>query len=191
MDFHLNPDVLTAIMDAVLEHRLAVAERALEEIGDFIDVVSCSDDIADQRGPIVSPATYREFIKPRHRRFFDMIHDKTDAKLLFHTCGSIIKLIPDLIEIGVDFVNPVQVSAKGMNDTAHLKSEFGKDIGFWGGVDNLNVLPNGTPEDVRAEVRRRINDLSADGGYILSAIHNIQPDVPPENIVAIFDAIQD
>ena len=189
MDFHLNPDILCAIMDAVLEQRLAVAARAIELVSDLVDVVSCSDDVADQRGPIVSPDTYRKFIKPRHRRFFEMIHSRTNAKVLFHTDGSIIKLLPDLIEIGVDFINPVQVSAKDMDDTAHLKQEYGNEIGFWGGIDNLQVLPNGTPDDVRAEVKRRVEDLGSNGGYVLAAVHNIQPDVPPENVVALFDAV--
>jgi len=98
------------------------------------------------------------------------------------------KLIPDFIEIGIDFINPVQVSAAGMDDTARLKREFGVEIGFWGGIDNVHVLPQGTPEQVGAEVERRIRDLGPDGGYVLAAVHNIQPDVPAENIVAIYDA---
>ncbi len=187
-DFYLNPDVLGAIMDAILERRLAVAARAVEAVGDIVDVVSCSDDVADQRGPMVSPETYRKFIKPRHRRFFDMIHSRTEAKVLFHTDGSVIKLLPDFIEIGINFMNPVQVSAHEMDDTARLKREFGDELGFWGGIDNVRVLPYGTPEDVRAEVSRRISDLGKDGGYVLAAVHNIQPDVPPENIVALFDS---
>ncbi len=188
MDFYLNPDILSAAMDSVLERRLAIAARAVEAVGDLVDVVSCSDDVADNRGPMVSLDTYRHFIKPRHRRFFDMIHAKTDAKVLFHSDGSLFELLPEFIDIGVDFINPVQVSAKGMDDTARLKREFGDKIGFWGGIDNLRVLPDGTPDDVRAEVKRRVEDLGSNGGYVLAAVHNIQPDVPPENIVAIFDA---
>ncbi len=187
-DFHLNPGVLTAIMDAVLERRMAVAESAIAAVGDIVDVISCSDDVADQRGPMVSPDTYRKFIKPRHRRFFDMVHSRSDAKVLFHSDGSLPKLLPDFIEIGIDFINPVQVSAAGMDDTARLKREFGQDIGFWGAIDNVRVLPYGTPDDVRAEVQRRIRDLGPGGGYVLGAVHNIQPDVPPENIVALFDS---
>lgn len=187
-DFHLNPGVLTAIMDAVLERRMAVAESAIAAVGDIVDVISCSDDVADQRGPMVSPDSYRKFIKPRHRRFFDMVHSRSDAKVLFHSDGSLPKLLPDFIEIGIDFINPVQVSAAGMDDTARLKREFGRDIGFWGAIDNVRVLPYGTPDDVRAEVQRRIRDLGPGGGYVLGAVHNIQPDVPPENIVALFDS---
>lgn len=189
-DFHLNPKILSAIMDAVLERRMAVAEEAIAAVGDIVDVISCSDDVADQRGPMVSPEMYRKFIKPRHRCFFDMVHARSNAKVLFHTDGSLLKLLPDFVEIGIDFINPVQVSAAGMDDTAHLKREFGRDIGFWGAIDNVRVLPCGTPDDVRAEVLRRIRDLGPDGGYVLAAVHNIQPDVPPENIVAIFDTAQ-
>lgn len=190
MDFYLNPDVLCTIMDAVLERRMAVAAQAVEAVGDLVDVVSCSDDVADQRGPIVSPATYRQFIKPRHRQFFDLIHAKTDAKVLFHTDGAILELLPDFIEIGIDFVNPVDVNAAGM-DTAHLKREFGNQIGFWGGIDNKRALPAGTQADVRAEVARRIRDLAPGGGYVLAAVHNIQVDVPPENVVAMFDTARE
>lgn len=190
MDFHLNPDVLCAIMDAILERRMAVAERAVDAVGDIVDVVSCSDDVADQRGPMVSPASYRTFIKPRHRRFFDMIHARTNAKVLFHTDGSLPKLLPDFIEIGIDFINPVQVSAHDMDDTARLKREFGDELGFWGAIDNVRVLPHGTPQDVHAEVRRRVHDLGQNGGYVLAVVHNIQPDVPPENIVAVYDAVR-
>jgi uroporphyrinogen decarboxylase len=106
---------------------------------------------------------------------------------LFHSCGSVYKLLPDFIEIGVDFINPVQVSCGDM-ETDRLKREFGADLGFWGAIDSMHVLPTGTPDDVRAEVERRINDLGQDGGYVLAAVHNLQHDVPVENIVALYDA---
>jgi uroporphyrinogen decarboxylase len=187
LDLALQPDLLCALMDKILDYRLVVAERAIKEVADLVDVVSTSDDVADQRGPIVSPDMYRRYIKPRHKRFFDVIHSSTSAKLLFHSCGSVYKLLPDFIEIGVDFINPVQVSCKDM-DTARLKREFGADLGFWGAIDSMQVLPGGTPDDVRTEVERRIGDLGPGGGYVLAAVHNIQHDVPVENIVAMFDA---
>ncbi|MCZ7583629.1 MAG: hypothetical protein M5R36_10035 [Deltaproteobacteria bacterium] len=143
--------------------------------------------MADQRGPIVSPQMYRDYIKPRHRRFFDMIHASTRAKLLFHSCGSVYKLLPDFVDIGVDLINPVQVSCSDM-DTARLKREFGDDLGFWGAIDSQEVLPHGTPEQVRAEVERRLHDLGPGGGYMLAAVHNLQHDVPVENICALYDA---
>ena len=187
LDLALQPELMCSLMDKVLEYRLAVAERAITEVADLIDVVSTSDDVADQRGPLVSPDMYRKYIKPRHKRFFDLIHAHTDAKLLFHSCGSVYRLLPDFIDIGVDFINPVQVSCNDM-ETDRLKREFGADLGFWGAIDSMHVLPNGTPEAVRAEVENRIRDLGPGGGYILASVHNVQHDVPVENVVAMYDA---
>jgi uroporphyrinogen decarboxylase len=143
--------------------------------------------MAFQDGPMMSMDLYRKMIKPYHRRLFGYIKSRTPAKILYHTCGSVAHLIPDIIEMGVDALNPVQVSAKGM-DTRALKREFGRDLSFWGAVDTQRVLPFGTPEEVAAEVRRRIGDLGAGGGYVLCAVHNIQADVPPENICAMYDS---
>ena len=188
--FILEPDLLSALMDAILELRMVVTQQALSEVGDLIDVVSCSDDVADKRGPMVSHDMYCEFIKPRHDRYLKMIKKHTSAKILYHSCGAVAQMIPDFIDMGVDFINPVQVSAADM-DTARLKKEYGKHIGFWGAVDTIQVLPFGTPEEVKDEVKRRIKDLAPDGGFVLAAVHNIQPDVPPENIVAMFDAARE
>jgi uroporphyrinogen decarboxylase len=187
LDLALQPELMCSLMDKILDCRLAVTERALAAVGDLIDVVSSSDDVADQRGPIVSPDMYRRIIKPRHKRFFDMIHAHTDAKVLFHSCGAVYRLLPDFIEIGVDVINPVQVSCNDMQ-TDRLKREFGSELVFWGAVDSMVVLPNGTPDDVRAEVEHRIRDLGPGGGYILASVHNLQHDVPAENVVAMFDA---
>lgn len=187
MDLILEPDLLDALMDALLEIRMEIARRALAEVGDLIDVVSCSDDIADQRGPIMSPKLYQKFIKPRHRRYFDLLRASTSATILYHSCGAVSTLIPDFIDLGIPFINPVQVSAAGM-DTARLKCEYGDQIGFWGAVDTMHVLPFGTADKVRAETQRRIRDLGTGGGYVLAAVHNIQPDVPPQNIVAMCEA---
>jgi uroporphyrinogen decarboxylase len=189
LDFALQPDLMCSLMDKILDYRLVVTGRVIQEVGDLIDVVSTSDDVADQRGPLVSPAMYQKVIKPRHKRFFDLIHAGTDAKLLFHSCGSVYRLLPDFIDIGVDFINPVQVSCNDM-ETDRLKREFGADLGFWGAIDSMHVLPTGTPDDVRAEVEKRIRDLGPDGGYVLAAVHNLQHDVPVENIVALYDVAQ-
>ncbi len=186
MDMLLAPDLMGALLDAILELRLDILRQALDEVGDLIDVVSCADDIADQRGPILSPAVYKKIIQPRLARYFDTIHAKTDAKILFHSCGSVVKLLPGFIDMGIDFINPVQVSANGM-DPAALKKQYGDQLGFWGGVDTMHVLPFGNESDVRDEVRKRIRDLAPGGGYILTAVHNIQPDVPPQNIFAMYD----
>jgi uroporphyrinogen decarboxylase len=126
-------------------------------------------------------------VKPKQRRLVEAIKRKTNAKLFYHSCGASCELIPDLIELGFDILNPVQVSARGM-DTKGLKAEFGKDIVFWGGgVDTQRVLPFGTPEQVAEEVKRRIDDLAPGGGFVFAAVHNIQAFVPPENVVAAFD----
>ncbi len=189
MDLILAPDVIGALMDAILEIRLEILERALAEVGDLIDVVSCSDDVADQRGPQMSLALYRRLIKPRHARYLRLIRERTGATLLYHSCGAVADLIPDFLDMGIQALNPVQVSARGM-DPARLKAAYGDDLAFWGGIDTMHTLPHGSPDDVRAEVRRRIQELGPDG-YILAAVHNIQPDVPPENIVAMYDAARD
>jgi len=166
--------------------RLEIARRALAEVGDLIDLVSCADDVADQRGPIMSLRTYRKLLKPRHGRYIALLRQLTAAPVFFHSCGSVVDLLPDFIDMGIEVLNPVQVTARGM-DPARLKASFGKDLVFCGGIDSMRVLPFGTPDEVRAEVRRRIHELGEDGGYILTAVHNIQPDVPPENIAAMYE----
>jgi uroporphyrinogen decarboxylase len=136
---------------------------------------------------MVRPDLYRRLIKPKQKRLVDAIKKKTNAKLFYHSCGATFDLVPDLIEIGFDILNPVQVSAKGM-DTKRLKATYGKDITFWGGgVNTQHLLPFGKPEQVVDEVKRRIDDLAPGGGFVFAAVHNIQPFVPPANIVAAFD----
>jgi uroporphyrinogen decarboxylase len=188
MDFILQPDLIEYLLDTILDVRIAVAVNVLKEVGDIIDVVASSDDVAENRGSIVSPEMYRKFIKPRHRKYFDSLRSHTSAKIHFHTCGSVEKMIPDFIDLGIDAINPVQVSAGNMDNTAWLKREYGDKITFWGAIDNVQVLPHGSPEQVKLEVKKRINDLGPGGGYVLAAIHNIQPDVSPENIVTMFDS---
>lgn len=187
MDLILDPKLIEALMDAILEIQLAEAESALALVGDLVDIVSTSDDVAGQNGPVISPDMYRRFIKPRHKKFFDLVHSLTAGKVLFHSCGSVYALLGDFIDIGIDILNPVQVSAAEM-DAARLKKEYGDRLVFWGGIDTQRVLPYGTPAEVRHEVRSRIDDLAPGGGYVLTAVHNIQPDVPPENICAMYES---
>ena len=166
-------------------------EIALAEAGEHVDVVNEADDFAGQFRMLISPAMYRKIVKPLHKELFDFIHARTKAKLFFHSCGAIRPVIGDLIEIGVDILNPVQVSATGM-DSAELKREFGKDITFWGGgVDTQRVLGDGTPEDVRTDTRKRIEDLAPGGGFVFATVHNIQGNVPAENIMAMWEALQE
>jgi uroporphyrinogen decarboxylase len=187
MDLALAPDLIGALMDAILEIRLEILNRALDLVGDLVDIVSTADDVADQRGPAMSLDMYRRIIKPRHARYLRTIRDRTDAMLFFHSCGSVVDLLPDFVDMGIQVLNPVQVSARGM-DTVTLKRDWGDKLAFCGAIDTLRVMPFGTPDDVRAEVRRRIRDLGEGGGYVVTAVHNIQPDVPPENIVAMYEA---
>ncbi len=187
MDLKLDPKLAGAVMDAVLEVNLTIALAAIKLVGDQVDIIRTSDDIGHQRGPMVSLELYRELIKPRQKRYFQAIHDATKAKVFYHSCGSVYALMGDLIDVGVDILNPVQVAAAEM-DTARLKREFGDRIVFSGAIDTQRVLPFGSPADVAAEVRRRVADLAPGGGYILGAVHNVQPDVPPQNVVALYEA---
>jgi uroporphyrinogen decarboxylase len=190
-DFAANPKLAEKFMDRVLEMQIAYWGKVFDTIGDAIDVAGTADDFAGQYGLLISPRAYRSLAKPRHKALFDFIHSRSKAKVFFHSCGSIRQVIPDLIEIGCDILNPVQVSATGM-DSAELKKEFGKDITFWGGgIDTQHVLGDGTVEEVRADTRRRIEDLAPGGGFIFATVHNIQGNVPPQNIMAMWETLQE
>ena len=180
-----------AFLEKTLEIQMAYWGRMIEEIGDLIDVAATADDFSGQQGLLFSPDTYRRLVKPRHARLFDLIHTRSNAKVFFHSCGSVRTAIPDLIDAGVDILNPVQVSARGM-DSAELKREYGRELVFWGGgVDTQHVLGGGTPQEVRDEVRRRVTDLMSDGGFVFNTVHNIQANVPPENIIAMWETLQE
>lgn len=185
-DLILNPSFFQALMERIADLWIQMAKDEFDAVGEKIDICFYGDDMAFQNGPMMSMDLYRKMIKPHHRRLFSYIKSRSSAKILYHTCGSVAHLIPDLIEMGVDALNPVQVSAKGM-DTQKLKQEFGQDIAFWGAIDTQRVLPFGTPQEVAGEVRRRIDDLGQGGGYLLCAVHNIQADVSPENICTMYD----
>jgi uroporphyrinogen decarboxylase len=174
------------LMEMVLEMQLVKMERYLDEVGEYIDVVCVGDDFAGQQAPLISPALFRASIKPYLKRYFELIKRKTSAPLHLHSCGAVRDLLSDLIDIGVDIINPVQVSAAGM-DPAVLKKKFGKSLSFWGGIDTQRILPYGTPEDVRNEVTRISRILGKGGGYVLNPVHNVQPDVPPQNILAMYE----
>ncbi len=191
VDFVANEKLLIALMRKVMELKMAYWDRALELVDGNVDAVHEADDFAGQYKMLISPDAYRRIVKPLHKELFDFIHARTKAKLFFHSCGSIRPVIPDLIEIGVDILNPIQVSATGM-DSAELKKEFGDDVVFWGGgVDTQRVLGDGTPDEVRAETKRRILDLAPGGGFVFAAVHNIQGNVPPENIMAMWETLQE
>ena len=182
-----EPQFADRLMDRITDIYIESCNNYLDELGEYIQVFTFWDDVCSQNGWLIRPELYRKIIKPKQRRLVEAIKKKTDAKLFYHSCGATFDLIPDLIDLGFEILNPVQVSAKGM-DTRKLKQTFGKDIIFWGGgVDTQQVLPFGTPQQVRDEVRRRIDDLAPGGGFVFAAVHNVQAYVPPENIVAAFD----
>lgn len=185
-DLATQPSMACAIMDVLLEFQMRQFDELLKRVGDLVDVVLVGDDLATQKGPLISPEVYRKYIKPRQKTLYTFVKERTKAPLFYHSCGAVEPFLPDLVEIGVDIINPVQVSASGM-DTKRLKKLYGSELTFWGGIDTQRVLPFGTPEEVREEVQRRIDDLAPGGGYVLCAVHNIQADVPPENIVALYE----
>jgi uroporphyrinogen decarboxylase len=189
IDSALNQPLFEYLLDAVTEIYVAMVGPLLAAVGDAVDLVLICDDIGSQGGPLISPAAYRKLVKPRHRRILQAIQAHSSAKILFHTCGSVRWVLPDLIEMGAAGLNPVQVSAKDM-DPRQLKREFGDKLCFWGAIDTQHVLPFGTPDDVHQEVRRRIEELAEGGGYVIGSVHIIQPEVPPENIMAMAEAAQ-
>lgn len=186
MDISLNPSIIEAILDRILDFWLKVAEISFPIVRDYVDVVTLVDDVSTKDGLMISPEMYHKYIKPRQRKLFDIIKAKLNAKILYHCCGAVFDLCPDFIDLGVDALNPVQVSAKGM-DTARLKQEYGQHLSFWGGIDTTTVLSRGNTENVRREVSQRIDDLAAGGGYVIAAVHNILPGVSPQNIATMFE----
>ncbi len=186
--------VRPVLAEAILEHNMMVnigiLEFLLDEVGDYVDVVTFGDDIGSTNSLMMSLEMYRRQLKPFHRRLVEAIKRKTDAKIVMHNDGAIYPMIPDIIDIGFDCINPVQVSARGM-ETDRLKAEFGADLSFWGAIDTNFALPRGTPEDVRSEVGKRIKDLAPGGGFMLASVHIIMAEVPPENVVAMFDSAEE
>jgi uroporphyrinogen decarboxylase len=185
-----EPRRAEAFLDALVEIHLANLERFLSAVGDSIDIVLFGDDLGMQSGPQISPAMYRAIFKPRHERMWRRAKELAPVKVMLHCCGGIRELLPDLIDAGLDTVNPVQISCAGM-DAAGLKKDFGSDIVLWGGgCDTRQVLPYGTPAEVRDHVRRQVDILSKDGGFVFQQVHNILANVPPENVVAMFEAVR-
>ncbi|HDQ72816.1 MAG TPA: hypothetical protein ENN19_12080 [Chloroflexi bacterium] len=181
-----------ALFEKLLELKLAFWDMALPRLADVVDVVAEFDDYGTQTSQLISPRMFREQIKPHLKALFGCIERLApDARRFFHSCGNVRPLIPDFIEIGVEILNPVHVRAAGMEPTA-LKRDFGDALVFWGGgVDTQGVLPTGTPQEVKDDVQRNVEALAPGGGYVFSTVHNIQPDVPPQNVVAMWEALQE
>jgi uroporphyrinogen decarboxylase len=185
-----DPARAEAFLDAVVDMHLANLRRFLGAVGTSIDVVAFGDDLGMQSGPQISPEMYRRIFKPRHSRMWKAAKSLAPVKVMLHCCGGVRELLPDLIDAGLDAINPVQITCSGMEPRG-LKRDFGKDIVFWGGgCDTREVLPHGTPAEVRDHVRRQVEIMSKDGGFVFQQVHNILANVPPENVVAMFDAVR-
>jgi uroporphyrinogen decarboxylase len=187
LDLAAAPHLIECLADCLTESMLGPLEMVTEAVGDLVDVVSVSDDIGHQDRLCMSPKTYRRVFKPRHARLMEAITSRCDKPVQWHTCGSVYDILDDLIEIGVDCLNPVQTTARHM-EAERLKRDFGDRLSFWGGIDTMHVLNNGTTAGVRSEVQAKIEALAPGGGFVLNPVHNVQPDVPVENLLAMFDA---
>ena len=186
-----NRPFAEALLDKLVEGYMETLPKFLETVGPHIDLIQMGDDLGAQTGTQISPRMYRELFKPRHRHIYGYIRDHFDGFLFMHSCGSLREVIPDLIDVGVQVLNPVQTNAAGM-DAAELKREFGRDLTFWGGgCDTQGALAHGTPDEVRQQVRERLDIFREGGGYVFNQIHNILSNVPPQNVVAMFDAAKE
>ena len=186
MDLILEPAIAQVLLEKTFSFNFEVYSHMLDEVGEYVHVVEFNDDLGTQENLMIAPESYRKYLKPLHRRMVEMFHAKAPrAKVLLHCCGSIYKIIPDLIEIGIDVINPVQPLVAEM-DTWRLKKEFGKDICFQGGIDIQRAM-RGTAADVEKEVRERIRSLAPGGGYVLSTANNIASDIPVENVTLLYE----
>ncbi len=189
IDLIADQKLAHCLMENLMNVYMERVSKYAGAVGEYVQIIEVNDDLGTQFGPQLNPELYRKMIKPYHQKLWRYVKEKTGCYLLLHSCGSVYDFIPDFIEMGIDALNPVQVSARNM-DTAKLKKEFGSEITFWGGgCDTQRVLPFGTPDEVREEVKRRVDDLAPGGGFVFTQVHNIQPDVPPENIMAMYDAL--
>jgi uroporphyrinogen decarboxylase len=191
MDLMTDEGKLSEMLDLLVEMHLAGLEKKCLSVGDIVDVIRFGDDLGMTSGPIMDLETFRKFFKPRYMILCDYVKKHSNMKIFMHSCGSIKQFIPDLIDVGIDILNPVQSNCYQM-DLVSLKNEFGKDIVFWGGgVDTASVINRGTPEDVRRDVLIRCEILSRDGGFVFAPIHNILSEVPPQNVMAAYNAVRE
>ncbi len=191
MDLVCEADNVERLLDKLLERHLETLEKVCAAVGDLVDVIRLGDDLGMTSGPFMSPDMYRQFFKPRHRQICEYIRSHSNMHVFLHSCGAISQLMPDLIDAGIEIFNPVQTNCRGMG-FRDLKKEFGSSCTFWGaGIENVGMLNAGTPEQVRMQVLERLEVLSEGSGYVFNTIHNIMPDVPPQNIIAMFDAVKE
>jgi uroporphyrinogen decarboxylase len=184
------PDFATALLAKITEKCKEMMGAFLSETGEYLDIIKIGDDLGTQESLMISPKMYRRMVKPFHADLIAFTKERTDAKIFFHTDGDVYNLIEDFIEIGVDILNPIQTSAGRMSDLEGLKQTYGDRIAFCGAIDTHHVLPNGSPEEVQQEVKRVIDILGPGGGYLAASVHTIMNDVPPENVLAMVDAVE-
>ena len=190
MDIYLEPDQVERLLDALLEVHLDTLAKVCDAVGDIADVIRFGDDLGMDSGPFMAPEIYKKVFFPRHKQLCDYVHTHSSMHTFLHSCGSISAVMPHLVDAGFEIINPVQTNVQHM-DPKFLKREFGKDVTFWGGgADTRNVLNRGTVDQVCSHVREQVEILATDGGFVFNTIHNIMPDVPPENVVAMFDTIK-
>jgi len=190
-DLLVDEEKLSQMLDVLVDMHLAGLEKKCKSLGDIVDVIRFGDDLGMKTGPFMDLDTFRRIFKPRYKILCDYVKKHSNMKIFLHACGSIKQYIPDLIEVGFDILNPVQTNSRDM-DPENLKREFGKDIVFWGGgVDTASVINRGTPEEIRKDVLRRCEIFSKDGGFVFAPIHNILSEVPPRNVVAVYDALKE
>lgn len=188
MDMLSQPEFCAALLDQTLKFWVDWFRGFFDEVGDLVDVIMIGDDLTGQTGPLFRPDFYRRVVKPRQKQLVQHIRSRTSAKIWYHTCGACMCYLPDLIDNGIHIINPVQIGAKDMSP-AELKAKFGKQLVFWGGaIDAQHVLPTASPEVVHEHVRRNLEIWKPGGGYVFNNVHNIQADVPPENVVALYEA---
>lgn len=186
-----HPDFARALLQRIGDYCKQLMEYFLQELGDNVDIIKIGDDLGTQKSLMISPRMYRNFLKPVHADLIGFIKERTSAKVFFHSDGDVAPLIDDFIEIGVDILNPIQTNAGSMSDLAMLKKRFGNNIAFCGGIDTDRVLPLGSVDDVRQEVKRVMQTLGPGGGYMVGAVHTVMNDVPPENVLAMVDAVEE
>jgi uroporphyrinogen decarboxylase len=190
MDLYLEPMKVHRLLDKLMEMHIEFLSGICEATGDIVDIIKFGDDLGTNTGPFMPNEIYNEFFKPRHKILCDFVKANSSAHTMLHCCGGIYELIPDLIGAGFEILNPVQINALNM-EPARLKKEFGRELTFWGGgVDTQSILNRATPGEVKDHVRRNLEVFSEGGGYVFTTVHNIMPDVPPENILAMYEAVR-
>lgn len=191
IDMLEQPRYVEKLLDHTLQYWSDYLETFLAEVGEYLQVICVGDDLAMQSGPLFSPDLYRSLVKPRQKALYTMVREKTSANLWYHSCGSVVDLLPDIVDNGVQILNPVQISAKDMHPET-LKKQYGENLTFWGGgIDTQHVYASGTPEEVREQVRDLMGAFKPGGGYVFNTVHNTQADVPVENIVGLWEAAKE